>query len=298
LRLLTPPLITLPAPPFWPRVDQLLIAAVQEMVVACWLAGSLFIASAMFSQGFRFQTRLARLSQCDIEAEQIVARLGAAMKLRSIPAIRFVDSQSTPLVWGLGPACQIVFPRRLWNESPETQREAMLIHELTHIRRGDPWVRLLESVAIIACWWHPVVWLARRGIAESEEILCDREAVSRFSRTPREYAESLLRALDFTAGEIPLAATGLQSGGFTAQRITQIMQGPRYSRRSRLWTAILLLACVPVVLSPAPERDAPRPHAITPSLSVIPGDTGGLPAVSMRDTVARPAAASPVREEA
>ena len=40
--------------------------------------------------------------------------------------------------------------------------EAVMAHEIAHVRRRDPWIRVLETVATSLYWWHPAAWLARR----------------------------------------------------------------------------------------------------------------------------------------
>ena len=55
----------------------------------------------------------------------------------------------------------------------QEQRDAVLIHELAHLKRRDHWVRRLEAVVLGLDWWNPVAWWARREIEKAEEECCN-----------------------------------------------------------------------------------------------------------------------------
>ena len=70
-------------------------------------------------------------------------------------------------------------------------RQAALVHELTHIKRGD---RRTQAIAQLACaiyWFNPLVWYAAAGLARERERACDDE-VLRFGAKPSAYATLLL----------------------------------------------------------------------------------------------------------
>lgn len=157
-----------------------------------------------------------------------------------------LDACTTPLVWGLGPFTSIVFPVGLWNSATPCRRRAMLLHELAHVRRGDPAVRFLEATALWLYWWHPVVWIARREIETAEEQCCDACALDAFDAPPREYAEALLTAIDFAASGCPkpMFGTGLCTKQHLTRRLTRIMLGGDELRLPLRVRACLLLAAL------------------------------------------------------
>ena len=70
-------------------------------------------------------------------------------------------------------------------------RHAALVHELTHIKRGD---RRTQAIAQLACaiyWFNPLVWYAAASLARERERACDDE-VLRFGAKPSAYATLLL----------------------------------------------------------------------------------------------------------
>ena len=61
---------------------------------------------------------------------------------------------------------------------PCTQMEALLLHELAHIRRHDYLINVLQGVAEAALFYHPAVWWISRQVREERERCCDDIAVA------------------------------------------------------------------------------------------------------------------------
>ncbi|MBO6004269.1 MAG: M56 family metallopeptidase, partial [Verrucomicrobia bacterium] len=76
----------------------------------------------------------------------------------------------------------------------------VLAHELAHISRRDHWVRWLEWLTAMIFWWNPLVYLGRNRLRANEEICCDDKVLSTLPVTPRQYASTLLDALEHMAG--------------------------------------------------------------------------------------------------
>jgi HEAT repeat protein/beta-lactamase regulating signal transducer with metallopeptidase domain len=113
------------------------------------------------------------------------------VSLLTHPAMR-----SPALVGGFRPC--ILLPV-WWAELPEPTREVSLLHELTHLSRGDDWARLVEEIVRVVFFFHPfVLWLLNRLNGESER-LCDALLVRR-GADPRTLARVLL---DFSQRQRP-----------------------------------------------------------------------------------------------
>lgn len=98
------------------------------------------------------------------------------------------DAVPTPFVLGfLQP--RIYLPPNLAG----TERTCVLVHERCHIRRGDPWWKLLGWCVLAAYWWNPAVWLCWVLFCRDMEMSCD-EAVLRSlgSQTKTGYSEALV----------------------------------------------------------------------------------------------------------
>ena len=73
-------------------------------------------------------------------------------------------------------------------------RQAVLLHEQTHIRRGDPLTKPLFYAAVCLHWFNPLAWLAFRGFERDMEAVCDEAAVQGRPLPERNaYCETLLQ---------------------------------------------------------------------------------------------------------
>lgn len=70
----------------------------------------------------------------------------------------------------------------------------VLAHERAHIRRGDPWWKMLGFVLLAIYWFHPLMWVAYFFLCRDIEAACDEAVIRDLSQEERQgYAEALLR---------------------------------------------------------------------------------------------------------
>ena len=85
----------------------------------------------------------------------------------------------------------IMLPASLSDLDPRDHAEPILLHELSHVRRGDyPWNVVLRLVQALY-WPHPLVWLLGHAIAEIRERICDDVCVHELGDASS-YGETLL----------------------------------------------------------------------------------------------------------
>lgn len=124
--------------------------------------------------------------------------------------------------------------------SPEAL-EALLAHELAHIRRGDFLANVVQTLAESLLFYHPAVWWLSRCIRQEREHCCDDEAV-RACGDPILYASALagleeLRTQPFLIPDLAPAA----SGGRLMSRIQRLLQ-PRSGQAAPSFVTILIPA--------------------------------------------------------
>jgi TonB family protein len=106
----------------------------------------------------------------------------------------------TPLVLGWWRVVVILPVSALLHLSP-VSLEALLAHELAHIRRRDPLMNLLQSLAEALLFFHPATWWLSRQIRELRESCCDDDAVA-LTGDPRSLASGLA-ALELLRNHLP-----------------------------------------------------------------------------------------------
>ena len=111
--------------------------------------------------------------------------------------VGFLESdriQGPMLVAYLKPA--IIVPAGMLSNLPVDQVEAILIHELYHLKRRDYLVNLMQLFIEGILFYHPVVWLISGFIRSEREHCCD-DGVLRFTDNPVNYAKALLHIAEY-----------------------------------------------------------------------------------------------------
>jgi beta-lactamase regulating signal transducer with metallopeptidase domain len=198
-----------------PLVSPAALQAAATCLVAIWAAGSCgwFVLAAIRIS--RFAGTVRRASPADARFAARVAELSLRIGLRRGPQVRIVSSRVSPLVWpALRPV--LILPAHLVARLQEAELDAVIGHELAHLRRRDHWTRWLELAAVGLYWWLPVVWLAKRRLHAAEEACCDAWVLWLLPKHARQYARALLTTIDFLTPPrpAPLLASGF--GGATS----------------------------------------------------------------------------------
>lgn len=137
--------------------------------------------------------------------ESMVAKLN----LRQNIEFYLSSKVNVPLVIGyLKPV--VLFPIALASQLDIKQVEAILIHELSHIRRNDFLLNLIKTGIETILFFNPFVWLGGRLINIEREHACD-DLVLKFTGSPLTYAHALLKLeilKNKTTPALSMAATG------------------------------------------------------------------------------------------
>jgi hypothetical protein len=160
------------------RVRQARPAAWFPWLVATWLAG-VCICAIRLAGGWWQTRRLVRNDafQADEAWVHAVDRLSLRLRLRT--HVRLLESAriQVPVVIGSLKPVLLLPAAAMAGLSPE-QIEAVLAHELAHIRRHDYLVNLFQSVVETVLFYHPGVWWVSHTIRVEREHCCDDLAVS------------------------------------------------------------------------------------------------------------------------
>lgn len=160
------------------------------------------------------------------------------------------DYITSPFVMGVIKPC-IYLPSSL----SEREREYIILHEKTHIRRGDPCFRLLAYAALVIHWFNPLVWLAFRLSGKDMEMSCDEAVMKRMKEDIRaEYSSSLL---SLATGAQRIAATPLAFGeGDVKSRIKNVLHYRKPSRWIIIVSVVMILVVgISLMVNPVNERE-------------------------------------------
>jgi beta-lactamase regulating signal transducer with metallopeptidase domain/cytochrome c-type biogenesis protein CcmH/NrfG len=105
--------------------------------------------------------------------------------------LRIVAGESTPGAWGwLRPV--VLIPDGLSEQLTGAELEAVLAHEVAHLRRMDNLVAAVSHAIVSVLWFHPLVWWIERRMLAEREKACD-EFVLAEGTNPRDYAAGILK---------------------------------------------------------------------------------------------------------
>ena len=192
-------------------------------VVLGWLAGVVLLTSRMAGGWMRVR-RLHRASigAPPSEWEAACSRIGALLGVGRI--VRVVDSPfvDTPTVLGWVRPVILLPVAALANLSP-SQVDAILAHEIAHIRRHDYVVNLFQAIAETLLFYHPAVWWISARIRDEREHCCDVVAVG-VCGDAVSYAEALAELETWRTSDVTLAVAA--TGGSLLARIHRLLAAP------------------------------------------------------------------------
>ncbi len=90
---------------------------------------------------------------------------------------------------------KIFLPKSLTNTSGSKTIEAVIAHEVGHIKRFDDFQIKLSNFVQIIYFFHPLVWLAASQLKNARERICDQLILNENIIAPRQYATALLKVL-------------------------------------------------------------------------------------------------------
>ncbi|WP_090603612.1 M56 family metallopeptidase [Parapedobacter koreensis] len=140
----------------------------------------------------------------------------------------------------------VLFPLALPNHLDGDQVEAILIHELSHIRRNDYLLNLFKTTMEALLFFNPFVWLLGRIISQEREHACDDKVLEQTGK-PIFYAQTLLHvaSLSGTGNHgLAMAATGRQQSQLfqRIKRITSMSNAYHNVRQQLIIVAVAALA--------------------------------------------------------
>ncbi len=170
------------------------VAAPIQLLAIAWGMAVLLLAIRFAVHATGDWRRFRRLPKASPEALSEVRRLCRRIGIRRIPRVVATPDGSSPFVTGFV-APTLALPETMLARLQPAARQALILHELAHIRRGDLFVRALQNgVRILLFFWPPVWWVCRR-IERSAEMACDQWAVAVSRIEPHVYAGSLLEVV-------------------------------------------------------------------------------------------------------
>ncbi len=210
-------------------------------IVAFWAIGVL-LCSLRPLLGWRTLRRLRSVG-ISVPSDEVLAAFTRVSKRLGVKrAVQVFNSTLAkgPLVVGyLRPI--VLLPVSFATSIPMPQLEAILAHELAHIRRHDFVINLLQTLVETLFFYHPAVWWLSHRIRIEREHCCDDLVIKLFNNAP-DYGRALL-AVEQLQGQTTSLALGAKDGSLLG-RIRRIVSPDSNNESGRSWLVLPLIICL------------------------------------------------------
>jgi uncharacterized protein (TIGR03435 family) len=226
-----------------------LIQLLPLFLAVVWLCGFLVV---IFHWYFRWRRISAAIRTAvplqegrEVQALRRLDRMGG---MGTTTEILLSRTSLEPGVFGITRPV-LLWPDGISERLEDAHLEAILAHELWHVRRRDNLAATIHMVVEAIFWFHPLVWWLGARLLEERERACDEEVLE--SGSDRQvYAESILKICEFCVGS-PLACVSGVTGADLKKRMAYIMtknlsRKLDFSRKLLLSVAGLLAVAAPV----------------------------------------------------
>jgi bla regulator protein blaR1 len=192
-------------------------------MVQFWILGALLFL-------VRFGTSLADLRNISIKNHEVVdpkwmqllqQQIGLLQLKKPIKLLQTLHLDM-PVTYGIWKPVLLI-PASLFFHLSPAQVEAILAHELAHIKRHDYLVNLFQSILEVIFFFHPVFWWINKTARELRENACDDMAI-KMGILPKDLAHGLANVLNHANKPIPeMAMAAAKTKNPTLDRIKRIM---------------------------------------------------------------------------
>jgi bla regulator protein blaR1 len=255
-----------------PAKDSLL-SSIPVLLFILWACGFVFVLATYLRKGWRVKT-VARKAEPLFRgrAFEALESLKQSMGIQTRIGLASSDSSIEPGVFGIFRPV-LLLPAGMQERLTDVGLEAVIAHELEHVRRRDNLVAAIHMLVEALFWFHPMVWWLGAKLVQERERACD-EAVLQSGKDPQAYAEGILKVCEFYL-ESPLACMSGVTGSDMKERIRSIMTrqiGDRLSLAKKLvmTTAGIAALAVPLYLGflNIPQSRAQSADGSKPSFEV------------------------------
>jgi len=127
-----------------------------------------------------------------------------------------------------------------WPQWSAFKRNAVFLHETSHVRRRDFYVHLLAGLHRAVFWFSPLAWWLQNHLLELAETNCDDEAI-RNVEDRVSYAEILVE-LAGKQSRTALVGVAMARGKTVELRVERILGGAAIAPKASLFRRVLIVA--------------------------------------------------------
>ena len=153
-----------------------------NLALVVWLMGA-FLFTVRMLGGFYFLNRLKSGASLITDAVWLekMSTLCESLKIKGKVLLKQSERVSSPLVMGVIKPV-IIFPMGLIQALPTDEIEAILVHELAHIKRKDFLINIVINLLQVVYFFHPAFWWLKVQLDAEREFHCDDIALNQLGK--------------------------------------------------------------------------------------------------------------------
>ena len=222
---------------------------ITSAVVMVWMCGALFLLARWCLRWRRTEALLRRTTHNGVATRElaVLRRLEAVAGPRTPIALAATTDPIEPGVIGVVRPV-LLWPTRIGDYMTDAELDAVLAHELCHVRRRDNLTASIHMVVEALFWFHPIVWwLGARLMAERERA-CDEDVLG-LGHEPQLYAAAILKTCRLFL-QTPLPCVAGITGSDLKRRIARVMSHTHGRPLTWPWRACLAAIALGALAAP------------------------------------------------
>jgi beta-lactamase regulating signal transducer with metallopeptidase domain/peroxiredoxin len=230
----------------------------QGLVLLVWIAVVVALLLLLAQRTFFVQGLVA---QADEASRAMLGELDQCRRRLGLPkpiSLRLSPNAASPAVCGLRRPV-ILVPQNLASRLHGADLQAILFHELAHVKRGDLWVSLAQTLLQIVYFYNPLLWLANAVIRRIREKAVDETVLIAMGEAAPQYPETLVNVAKLAFTRRPALSLRLigmvESKSALASRVKHILNRPiPKTARLGILSSLLVIAIATVLLPMAKAK--------------------------------------------
>ena len=200
----------------------------QGLAFLGWLVGMLVLSVLVIRRYCYVKRLIANSKPTNERSLEMLDECRRRMGIRQSVELRLSGNKVSPAVCGLFKPV-ILVPATLLRKLSREKLKTVMIHELSHVKRGDVWVHLLQTILQIVYFYNPFVWIANEMVRRAREQAVDEMVLVTLRPETKNYSNMLIDIAEmaFWRPNFSLSIIGvLESKKALERRINHMLTRP------------------------------------------------------------------------
>ncbi len=253
--------------------------SIAVMLFICWQVGM------MLTLGFHmicYASYVRRLDKHNRSADrQEIEALNNLLERKRTLRLYKNSIVETPILIGFFRP-EIILPDKKYEDM---RLQNILLHEITHMKRHDIFIKWLLIFAGAMHWFNPLVYYVRREMNKACELACDESVIKKFDmREMQQYGDTLIAVAADSIRKMPLSIAMFEDKKNLKERLGAIMKYKKHSKRIVVAASVILAAVVCAILGFSTLRSIENQHDYADNYS-LPQDQKNIKAIELRNAL-------------